>query len=227
MASRRLLKAEVLNDATVVRLAPGAFNEFPAWAIHEELSALALKLVEPRLHLDLGNVPLLTAAGLGMLVAVQKDLQTSGVRLTLTEVRPRLYDVFRATRLTEVFDIRTASPGTILVVEDDALTREALREALEGGGYGVACAADGRQALERLGQADLPALILLDLMMSGMDGWQFRREQGVVPSLASIPVVVVTAASDALAAATALGAADYLQKPVEFDHLLETVRQYC
>ncbi len=149
------------------------------------------------------------------------------MKLTLTDVRPRLYDMFRATRLTEVFDIRTASPGSILVVEDDALTREALKEALERGGYGVACVADGRQALKRLGQTEPPALILLDLMMSGMDGWQFRREQGGDPSLASIPVVVVSAASDVPATAAALGAADYLQKPVEFDHLLETVRQYC
>ncbi len=175
------------------------------------------------MHLDLGNVPPLSAAALGMLVAVRNEARVLDGRLTLINVRPRLYEVFRATRLTDLFDIRPAPPGNILVVEDDAVTREALKAVLEGNGYAVACAHDGRQALDRLGRDEPPALILLDLMMAGMDGWEFRRKQGRDPALASIPVVVVSAAHDA----AALDADDYLQKPVEFDHLLATVRHYC
>ena len=225
--SSHLLRVDALEDVTVVRFANGAFDAHPAWAVHDQFSVLVNELGPRRLHLDLGNVPLLTAAALGMLVAVHKEVKAVGGRLALCNVRPRLYDILRVTRLTELFDVRQAPPGNVLVVEDDALTRDAIKSALEGGGYRVDCAHDGRQALDRLGAAEPPALILLDLLMSGMDGWAFRREQERDPALASIPVVVVSAAGDVPATAAALGAADYLQKPVEFDHLLATVRHYC
>ncbi len=220
MLSRRLDTAE----ATVLRFRPGEFDLRPVWAVHDELAALVKEVGGRPLYLQLGNVPLLTAAGLGMLVAVHNELKALGGRLTLIEVRPRLYEILRATRLTELFDVRQASAGSILVVEDDALTREAMKAVLERDGYGVACAHDGCQALERLANGEPPALILLDLAMAGMDGWEFRREQGRDPALASIPVVVVSATGDA---ADDLGADDYLQKPLEFDHLLATVRHYC
>src|SRR5207248_3668930 len=99
-------------------------------------------------------------------------------------------------------------PGRVLVVEDDAVTREAFKAVIEGDGYGVACAHDGRQALECMRQQAPPALVLLDLMMAGMDGWEFRREQEREPALACIPVVVVSAAGDVPGTAAALGAAD-------------------
>ena len=227
MPSHRLLKVDALDDATVVRFAHGTFDVHPAWAVHDDFSALVRESGRRPLHLDLGNVPLLTAAALGMLVAVHKEARAAGGRLALRNVRPRLYEVFRATRLTDLFDIGQAPPGNVLVVEDDAVTRDAIKAVLEGDGYGVACAHDGRQALDRLSVSEPPALILLDLMMSGMDGREFRREQERDPALASIPVVVVSAAGDGPATAAALGAADYLQKPVEFDDLLATVRHYC
>jgi anti-anti-sigma factor len=222
-----LLRVEALEDLTVVRLAQGAFDIHPAWAVHDQLSALVTESGPRRLHLDLSNVQLLTAAALGMLVAVHKEVKAVGGCLALCNVRPRLHDILRATRLTDLFDVRQAPPGNVLVVEDDALTRDAIKEVLEGGGYRVDCAHDGRQALDRLGAAEPPALILLDLLMGGMDGWAFRREQERDPALACIPVVVVSAAGDVPATAAALGAADYLQKPVEFEHLLATVRHYC
>jgi anti-anti-sigma factor len=222
-----LLRVEALEDVTVVRFAQGAFDVHPAWAVHDQLSALVNESRPRRLHLDLGNVPLLTAASLGMLVAVQKEVKAVGGCLALCNVRPRLYDILRVTRLTDLFDVRQAPPASVLVVEDDVLTRDAIKEALEGSGYRVDCAHDGRQALDHLGATEPPGLILLDLLMSGMDGWAFRREQERDPLLATIPVVVVSAAGDVPATAAALGAADYLQKPVEFDLLLATVRHYC
>jgi CheY-like chemotaxis protein len=80
---------------------------------------------------------------------------------------------------------------SVLVVEDDAATREALTLFLEREGYRVVAAPDGRQALERLRGPVTPDLILLDLSMPVMDGWRFREEQRRDPSLADVPVVLV------------------------------------
>ena len=65
----------------------------------------------------------------------------------------------------------------ILVIEDDADTRESMRRLLEQCGYSTMCAADGREALSLLND-ELPCLILLDLRMPEMDGWQFRQQLG-------------------------------------------------
>jgi serine/threonine protein kinase len=112
----------------------------------------------------------------------------------------------------------------VLVVDDDPSVREALRMALEGEGYPVRCAANGLEGLQQLRAAPLPGLILLDLMMPVMDGWQFLHERQRDPRLAAVPVVVISAASTSLAQALALGAADCLQKPVGLDELTAKVR---
>src|SRR5205814_8831977 len=83
----------------------------------------------------------------------------------------------------------------ILVVDDDPDIRDSLREVLEDEGYDVSCVGNGREALDHLKAASpRPCVILLDLMMPVMDGWQFRREQKKLePELANIPLVVITA----------------------------------
>src|SRR4051794_31231829 len=111
----------------------------------------------------------------------------------------------------------------ILLVEDDAATREGLTIFLEGAGYGVAGAANGRQALDYLRQAEPPFLILLDLTMPVMNGWQFRQEQQQHPALALIPVVLVSGESDLPRIAVSLGVAGYVPKPVEFTELVATI----
>lgn len=117
---------------------------------------------------------------------------------------------------------------TILVVEDDAEIRELLAEMLVDAGYAVAEAANGQEALDYLRRGDgAPSLILLDLMMPVMDGWRFREEQSQDPSLAEIPVVVVSADGNVPQKASALGAAGYIQKPVEIDLLLQAVEEHC
>ncbi|HWG43864.1 MAG TPA: response regulator [Gemmataceae bacterium] len=116
---------------------------------------------------------------------------------------------------------------TILVIEDDIATREALALFLGQEGCQVLCAVDGRQALHLLRHGPRPDLILLDLMLPGMDGWQFRRQQQRDPYLASIPVVVVSAAGDLKGQARALGAVSLMSKPVELDHLLAEVRRFA
>ena len=112
----------------------------------------------------------------------------------------------------------------ILIIEDNATTREALTTLLEGVGYGVTGAANGREALDYLRQAEPPCVILLDLSMPVMSGWQFRREQRHDPALAPIPVVVLSGESDLPRIAASLGVAGHFPKPVEFGELLQTIR---
>ncbi len=116
----------------------------------------------------------------------------------------------------------------MLVVDDDRDIREVVTDALEAEGYRVVTAGDGREAialLRAVGAA--PSLILLDLMMPGMDGAQFRAEQRRDPTLDAIPVVVLSADSGLDAKAKSLGVAGHLKKPVALDALLDAVREYC
>jgi CheY-like chemotaxis protein len=118
-------------------------------------------------------------------------------------------------------------PTPVLIVEDDALTRRALAVTLQGKGYGVLTAAHGRAALEQLRAGPRPCVILLDLAMPVMDGYQFRAEQRRDPALADIPVIIITGMPDAPAAARALLAADHFDKPVDPDALLGAVARHC
>ena len=86
------------------------------------------------------------------------------------------------------------SSGAVLIVDDDNDVRSALAELLEEEGFSVEGAPNGREALALLrGGTVHPAVILLDLMMPGMDGWDFRHEQMRDPKLAAVPVVIVSA----------------------------------
>jgi CheY-like chemotaxis protein len=96
-----------------------------------------------------------------------------------------------------------------------------LQGILEDEGYGVATAENGRQALERLRAGAAPDLIVLDLRMPIMDGWEFRALQKRNPELADIPVIAVSA--DGSARATAIDAQAYLRKPLKADELLATI----
>jgi CheY-like chemotaxis protein len=114
---------------------------------------------------------------------------------------------------------------SILIVDDDADVREMLSQFFSIEGYTVATAQNGRDALDKLHSRQVD-LILLDLMMPVMDGWQFRMEQQRDTQLADIPVVVLSAVYNARERAGLLGAVDYMQKPVEFDKLIETAERY-
>jgi CheY-like chemotaxis protein len=114
--------------------------------------------------------------------------------------------------------------GPVLVVDDNPSFLDAMRLFLEGAGYAVACAANGRQALDYLGEHEPPGLILLDLNMPVLDGPGFRREQLRDPALAAVPVLLVSSDADVDRQAGALGAAGYFRKPVEVERLLAFVR---
>jgi CheY-like chemotaxis protein len=96
---------------------------------------------------------------------------------------------------------------------------------LELEGYNVELASNGKQALERLTEGVQPCVILLDLMMPVMDGWQFRQEQIRDQQLADIPVIVVSAAGKGRLAD--IDANAYLTKPVDLEQLLDRVIEYC
>jgi CheY-like chemotaxis protein len=117
----------------------------------------------------------------------------------------------------------------VLIVEDNDLAREEVAMLLNRAGYRTAEAADGLEALSYLHSHDTsPHLILLDLSMPVMDGWDFLRQRRKDTELAKVPVVLFTATGgiDAIAA-WALGAADTIRKPAEPDDLLAVVGRYC
>ena len=111
----------------------------------------------------------------------------------------------------------------ILLVEDDADIREVLAGMLRDEGFHVSCSTNGREALGHLHHGPPPDVIVLDLMMPVMDGWQFRLEQKKDPMLASIPVVAMSA--DASAKAEAIDVDAYVRKPLEFNNLLARIRK--
>jgi len=115
-----------------------------------------------------------------------------------------------------------SQPGTgrsILLVEDDELIRRAMQMVLEWEGYKVDCAGNGQEALDYLRAGNRPSLIVLDVMMPVLDGEQFRREQSRDANLASIPVIVVSAAEFA----ESVNAAQHIRKPFEVQELLEAI----
>lgn len=119
------------------------------------------------------------------------------------------------------------TPRTILIVDDDPSLRESLAELLTEEGYAAACAGDGRSALKLLQSQQPPCVILLDLLMPVMDGWEFRSRQRQLAGLAEIPVVVTTAVSAEYRRENRLEAAAYLNKPLDVPQLLELVAEFC
>jgi CheY-like chemotaxis protein len=114
-----------------------------------------------------------------------------------------------------------------MIVDDDHDVREALREVLQDHGYEVVEAGNGQDALVMLrGEGPRPCLILLDIMMPVMDGWQFRAAQRDDPSLSAIPVVVLTA-HGANGETGEMTPTAYLKKPIQLPPLLATVARYC
>jgi CheY-like chemotaxis protein len=117
---------------------------------------------------------------------------------------------------------------TLLIIDDDAAVLDGLTELFEEEGYVVATAADGQAALHQLRSGLRPCVILLDLMMPGMNGWDFRQKQMDDDDLKDIPVIVMTAAALREAAVKAqLGNVDFVPKPASLPELLETVRRHC
>jgi CheY-like chemotaxis protein len=111
----------------------------------------------------------------------------------------------------------------VLVVEDNDDIREAIGELLESEGYEIALAENGERALDLLGELPRPCLLLVDLIMPRMDGWQLVNRLSQDDRLATIPVVVMSAAANP----TTEPAHRTLKKPVDLEILLQIVREHC
>jgi two-component system response regulator CpxR len=117
-------------------------------------------------------------------------------------------------------DGRAARCPGVLVVDDDEAVRTTIAEVLRESGYEVHCASNGKQAMESLGSLPHPCVMLLDLMMPVMSGWEVLEALHDDAQLDRIPVVVVSAM-------TASGVKACLHKPIELELLLDTVGRYC
>lgn len=120
------------------------------------------------------------------------------------------------------------SKKSVMIIEDDNDIRILLKQILENEGYAVSDACNGREALDLLRVSDpLPSLILLDLTMPVMDGYEFRREQNNDQKLAAIPVVVMTADGHVDVKAAKVGAVNALKKPFDLEVVVKTTRNHC
>jgi CheY-like chemotaxis protein len=118
-------------------------------------------------------------------------------------------------------------PGRVLVIDDQDGARTAIIRNLKVAGFSVREASSGPEGLAILRSDPSVCLVLLDLVMSGMDGWQFREQQLRDERTASVPTVVLTASALELIEHERLQAADYLLKPVGREHLISVVANYC
>ena len=114
--------------------------------------------------------------------------------------------------------------GTVLVIDDEAAIRDLMQRYLAKEGFRVVAAAGGEEGL-RLARELRPDAITLDVMMPGLDGWAVLTALKADPSVADIPVIMLTIVDDKNLG-YALGAADYLTKPIERDRLLAVVRTH-
>jgi CheY-like chemotaxis protein len=117
--------------------------------------------------------------------------------------------------------------GHVLVVDDDPDIRSAIADILELRGYEVTAAANGLEALEHLRNGLRPCVILLDLMMPILNGWEFCAEQRRDEALAALPVVVISGDGNTNRKAAELGVAGFLRKPLELTAIVEVVELHC
>ncbi len=114
----------------------------------------------------------------------------------------------------------------VLVVDDDTDIRESISHLLEYEGYKVVTASNGAEGFRQL-KFTRPSVILLDLMMPVMDGWQFKSEFDGRLELEGIPIVVVSADGNIAEKSKSIGIQEFLTKPIDIDVLLALVKKYC
>ena len=112
---------------------------------------------------------------------------------------------------------------TVLIVEDEEDLRELMRDALQLRGYSVVTAEEGTDALRKIDDIGPPCVILLDLLMPGMNGWDFFAKVRERPELSDVPVIIHSSAATRAPA----GATRVLQKPLAFERLVSIVAEYC
>lgn len=113
----------------------------------------------------------------------------------------------------------------VMIIEDDNDIRGSIAELLTDAGIPTIQAENGLQALNLLAQGEMPALILLDLMMPVMDGFKFREQQLIDPKVSGIPVIVMSADGNVADKQARTAALAYLRKPIDIQDLLEVVKK--
>ncbi len=136
-----------------------------------------------------------------------KTVKSAGLAEAVTQIGPR-------------------EAAKVLIVDDDFALRDALCAVLEGEGFVVAAVSNGQEALDYLRSGARPSLVLLDLMMPIMNGWEFRAEQRQDPELADIPVIVLSAFAR-YGEEELRGIDRFLRKPFQLADLLAAVRAHC
>jgi len=113
----------------------------------------------------------------------------------------------------------------ILLVEDNEMNRDMLSRRLQKQGYEIVIAVDGEEGLDKA-QSERPALILMDMSLPGIDGWEATRRLKAAPQTRAIPVIALTAhaMADDRDKATAAGCDDFDTKPVELSRLLSKIQ---
>ena len=120
--------------------------------------------------------------------------------------------------------METKNPFTILIIEDDLFMLDALRTILEDEGYKIHTAENGLVAVDILEKGAHPDLILLDMIMPKMNGWEFAEAYQKFEK--RCPIVVITGAADVVQRAKDVGAQDWLAKPYEIDDIFKMVKKF-
>ena len=131
-----------------------------------------------------------------------------------------------AIQLETVAESAPAGPDKVLIVEDEDATRETWAEFFDNAGYAVAQAADGQEALD-IARIEQPNIVLLDLRLPRLDGYQVCQRLKADPTTAHIPIIMITAfltGSSDTVRGIEYGADDYLNKPVDLDVLAARVK---
>ena len=213
-------EVEVAVSDTGIGIAPEdqerVFEEFQQ-AGQREGSGLGLALGRRFVELHGGQLKVESEPGVGSTFRFTLPLQDAPSRLPETaSVAPQ-----PAAAATGAAEITPAGP-TMLVIEDDERSAELLRIFLEDGGFSVEVASDGEEGIEAARRLR-PAAIVLDLLLPHASGWDVLTQLKGDPALADIPVVIVSML-DERGKGYALGAAEYLVKPVDRDELLAALR---
>jgi GAF domain-containing protein/DNA-binding response OmpR family regulator len=182
-------------------------------------TGLGLTLVRHFAELMEGSVEVTSTPGAGSTFVVR-------LPTVVTSLEQRTHTGQVATREADAALAGPAGSGDaaepfVLVVDDDAASRELLRRTLEADGVRVVEAAGGAEGIQ-LARQLRPALVTLDVLMPGLDGWAVLGALKGDPATADIPVILLTILDDRDLGYT-LGAADYLTKPIERDRLLRAV----
>jgi anti-anti-sigma factor len=211
-----------------------SLDEETADGIRAQLLALADEPNESNLLLDFGNIDYLSSMMLAVLVNLHKKLLERGRQLTVANLSPQVYEVFRVTGLDKFLDLRSAQQDAnsasqaghassgILIVDDDPTVRRVLGARLHVQGFKVWLAESGRRAIELYRQhQDEIALVLLDVRMPGMNGPHTLAELQNLNL--SVPCFFMTGDPAPYTVETLLhmGAAQVLQKPFAFTEVID------